>query len=186
MLKERSLRLLLTATLALLLLFPLAAQSSVKINKESGEPRPDIITIDIPSIPGTKEMPVVNFLHDMHNKAAQGKCDTCHTKKDDAFVFMFKRTEKVTGKASQKLYHTNCVACHQQTADTNEKRGPVTCGECHQERTDLVSIWQPIGMDKSLHYRHSKAQDKKCERCHHQFDEVTKKLFCTWLIYHFN
>jgi hypothetical protein len=32
-------------------------------------------------------------------------------------------------------------------------------------------------MDRSLHYRHSKAQNEKCERCHHQFNQVTKKLY---------
>jgi hypothetical protein len=31
-------------------------------------------------------------------------------------------------------------------------------------------------MDKSLHYRHSKAADNKCETCHHVFDEVNQKL----------
>jgi hypothetical protein len=32
-------------------------------------------------------------------------------------------------------------------------------------------------MDKSLHYRHTKAQANKCEACHHEFDAKTKKLF---------
>lgn len=32
-------------------------------------------------------------------------------------------------------------------------------------------------MDKSLHYRHTKAQDNKCEKCHHESDPATKALF---------
>jgi hypothetical protein len=32
-------------------------------------------------------------------------------------------------------------------------------------------------MDKSLHYRHVKSQENKCEACHHQFDPTAKKLF---------
>jgi hypothetical protein len=32
-------------------------------------------------------------------------------------------------------------------------------------------------MDKSLHYRHSKAMDQKCEQCHHAYNEATKKLY---------
>ena len=34
-----------------------------------------------------------------------------------------------------------------------------------------------MGMDKSLHYRHSKALDNKCETCHHEYNEQTQKLF---------
>ncbi len=32
-------------------------------------------------------------------------------------------------------------------------------------------------MDNSLHYRHAKAAQNKCETCHHEYDEKAKKLF---------
>lgn len=34
-----------------------------------------------------------------------------------------------------------------------------------------------MGLDKSLHYRHSTALEDKCEQCHHEYDEKSKKLF---------
>jgi hypothetical protein len=74
------------------------------------------------------------------------------------------------------VYHDNCIACHTETLATGEKGGPITCGECHLKSPNAVSSWQAFGMDKSLHYRHSKALDKKCGDCHHQFDEKTQKL----------
>lgn len=142
--------------------------------------RADTIRIDSMQKFGKLERPAVTFLHQKHTEAVAKKnkdCTACHLTKKDRLVFKYMRLEDSTQQAVMDVYHANCVACHQQTAAANEKSGPVVCGECHQERTDLVSVWQPIGMDKSLHYRHSKAQNEKCERCHHQYDEVTKKLF---------
>lgn len=142
--------------------------------------RSDIIRIDAMQVFGKLERPAVTFLHQKHSETVAKKnkdCTACHLTQKDRLVFKYMRLEDSTQQAVMDVYHTNCVACHQQTAAANEKSGPVVCGECHQERADLVSVWQPIGMDKSLHYRHSKAQNEKCERCHHQYDEVTKKLF---------
>jgi hypothetical protein len=142
--------------------------------------RADIIRIDSMQQFGKLERPAVTFLHQKHSEVVTKKnkdCKTCHLIEKDRMVFKYMRREDSSHQEVMDTYHTNCIACHQQTKDANEKSGPLTCGECHQERTDLVSNWQAIGMDRSLHYRHSKAQDNKCERCHHQFDEVTKKLF---------
>jgi hypothetical protein len=75
------------------------------------------------------------------------------------------------------IYHNNCIGCHKEIKAAGEKSGPLECGECHRPEVNLISSWQPIGMDKSLHYRHSKAMDKKCETCHHAYNENTKKLF---------
>jgi hypothetical protein len=142
--------------------------------------RPDIIQIDSMQQFGKLERPTVTYLHQKHTEALEKKnkdCKACHLTEKDRLVFKYMRLDDSSPNAVMDVYHSNCIACHQQTAAANEKSGPLTCGECHRERTDLVSIWQPMGMDKSLHYRHIKAQDKKCERCHHQYNEVTKKLF---------
>jgi hypothetical protein len=34
-----------------------------------------------------------------------------------------------------------------------------------------------MGMDKSLHFRHVKAHENKCEQCHHEYDDKSKTLF---------
>ncbi len=78
--------------------------------------------------------------------------------------------------ALMELYHEHCLACHNERAAAGEKTGPVACGGCHSEEPPYVSSRVPYGMDKSLHYRHLKARDKKCEDCHHIYDEDAGKL----------
>jgi Class III cytochrome C family len=144
------------------------------------EKRADIIRIDSMKIFGTLGRPPVLFLHQKHTEALAEKnkdCTACHLVENKRLVPKYMRLENTTKQAVMDIYHVNCLACHQETADAGQKSGPVVCGECHKDRPDLVSIWQSIGMDKSLHYRHVKAQNEKCERCHHQYDEVTKKLY---------
>ena len=86
---------------------------------------------------------------------------------------------KDTGKKEvTDIYHQECMACHKEIIAEGEKSGPVeVCGECHLEKPGVMSSRQPMGFDKSLHLRHSKASDDKCERCHHEYNEKTKKLF---------
>ena len=144
------------------------------------EKRADIIHIDTMKTFGKLERPPVTFLHQKHTEALEKQnkdCAACHLVENKRLVPKFMRVKNTAKQEIMDLYHANCVACHKETADTGQKSGPVVCGECHQDRPELVSKWQPIGMDKSLHYRHSKSQNKKCEACHHQFNEVTKKLY---------
>jgi hypothetical protein len=108
----------------------------------------------------------------------QGKdCLTCHLEKDGRLSPKFKRLQDTGRQQVMDTYHQNCIACHIDTAGSNLKSGPITCGECHRAKLTLVSTWQPIGFDKSLHFRHAKANDNKCETCHHEYDEKAKKLF---------
>jgi hypothetical protein len=149
-------------------------------SESAAQKRADIIRIDAMQAFGKLERPPVTFLHQKHTEAlaAQNKdCSTCHMVENDRSVPKFMRLKNTAKQEVMDNYHANCIACHQETAAAGQKSGPVVCGECHKDRPDLVTIWQPIGMDRSLHYRHSQAQNEKCERCHHEFDEVTKKLF---------
>jgi hypothetical protein len=74
-------------------------------------------------------------------------------------------------------YHDNCIGCHRRTAGAGEKSGPQACGDCHREAVPIASSRQPMGLDRSLHYRHSKALDNKCAECHHKYDPVAQKLY---------
>ena len=144
------------------------------------EKRADIIHIDSMKAFGRLERPPVKFLHQKHTEALEKKnkdCSTCHLTEKDRLVPKYMRLKDTAKQAVMDIYHTNCFACHTETAAAKEKSGPVVCGECHKDKTDVVSFWQSIGMDKSLHYRHSKAQNEKCEKCHHEYNELTKKLF---------
>lgn len=154
--------------------------------------RADIIEIDTLKEFGHLEKPEVIFLHDAHTEALEKKgkdCSACHlpqsnkipgtfdeaVKGIDPLSPKFKRLENTARKEVMDIYHTFCIDCHTQMKAEGDESGPVTCGKCHQE-TDYVSTRQPMGFDKSLHYRHSKSQEKKCERCHHKYNAEEQKL----------
>ena len=154
--------------------------------KEAPEIRADIIHIDSMNVFGKLERPSVTFLHQKHTEALEKKnkdCSACHLSEKDTLLdqerlsIKFMRLKNTTKQEVMDLYHTNCIGCHKETRAGNEKSGPLECGECHDNQITVVSSWQPMGMDKSLHYRHSKARNDKCEQCHHEYNESTKKLF---------
>ncbi len=156
--------------------------------------RADVITIDTLKIFGDIERPEVVFLHDLHTDALEKKkkdCSTCHlsgsnyevipdtlktaVKNIDQLSPKFKRLKDISRKEVMDIYHNNCIECHTNMSAEGDKSGPVACGDCHKKDT-ASSSRLPMGFDKSLHFRHSKAQEKKCEQCHHKYDEKAKKL----------
>jgi hypothetical protein len=148
--------------------------------------RADIIRIDSMSTFGKLEKSAVTFFHQQHTDALEKKnkqCSACHLSRKDPLLGVermsnkFMRLEDTTRQEVMDLYHANCIDCHKETKAAGEKSGPQQCGQCHFNNTSVVSNWKAIGMDKSLHYIHSKAQDNKCEKCHHEYNKVTKKLF---------
>ena len=154
--------------------------------KKALEYRADIINIDSMKVFGKLERPSVTFFHQKHTAALEksGKdCAVCHlTAKDPAqdeerMSTLYMRLKNTSKQEVMDIYHDNCISCHKKTKAAKEPSGPLDCGGCHRDRVNVVSSWRPIGMDKSLHYRHSKAQDNKCEKCHHEYNENTKKLF---------
>ena len=160
----------------------------------SGELRADIIAIDGLKVFGKLDRPAVIFLHEAHTEALKKKdkdCKACHLVEKDrpalaeqeALSVRFKRLKEVSRDVAMEIYHTECIACHREMAAAKEKTGPVeVCGDCHKEKPSLVSSRQPLKMDKSLHARHVEAtRDKKaskdrCDLCHHQYDEIAKKI----------
>ncbi|QTA83636.1 High-molecular-weight cytochrome c [Desulfonema limicola] len=170
----------------------IGAQVFAKLSKDESKSRADVITIDTLKVFGYLEKPEVTFLHDVHTDALekQGKdCLACHLPKSNSIpgVFKeavagidplspkFKRLEDTARKEVMDIYHKFCIDCHNDMGAQKLETGPVTCGECHKE-SKTVSSRQPAGMDKNLHFRHSKAREKKCEQCHHEFNEEKKEL----------
>ena len=154
--------------------------------KVTPEIRADIIDIDSMKVFGKLERPAVSYLHQRHTEALEKKnkdCATCHLSENDPqtgkqrMSTKYMRLKDTDRQEVMDIYHNNCIGCHKETKAAKEKSGPLECGECHRPQTTVISSWQPIGMDKSLHYRHSKAMDKKCETCHHAYNEKTKELF---------
>jgi Class III cytochrome C family len=143
--------------------------------------RADVITIDGLKAFGTLQRPAVLFHHDKHTQALakQNKdCSACHETVKDRLALKFKRLEDTDKQTVMNTYHDNCIACHKKSKALGQKSGPVTCGQCHvRNGAAPPSSWRPMGFDKALHYRHIKANDKKCELCHHEYNPRTKALF---------
>ena len=154
--------------------------------KEGLERRADIIHIDSLRVFGKLDRSPVPYLHQKHTEALEKKgkdCSACHLSEKgkhsdkQRMSTKYMRLADTNKQEVMNIYHDNCIACHKETRAAGEKSGPIDCGGCHQAKTDVTSSWQTIGMDKSLHYRHSKAMGKKCEACHHEYNEATQKLY---------
>lgn len=148
-------------------------------DKASPEQRADIIIIDISNPFGKLEKPSVEFLHEAHTDALARKkldCNTCHLTKEDQLIPKFKRLTDTDRIEVMNIYHDGCITCHGDMKVAGEKSGPVECDDCHRETKKYSSSRQPMGFDTSLHARHVEAHEKKCEQCHHKYDEKNKKL----------
>ena len=173
--------LLLTATLVLAGVWTaLAMTHEAAAPQEEG--RADIITIDGLKAFGDLERPAVLFYHDKHTEALAKEnkdCSACHETVKERLSLKFKRIEDTGKKAVMDVYHRDCIACHkEESRKPGKKSGPVECGQCHVEDGQApASTWQSIELDKSLHYRHVKANEKKCELCHHEYNKQTKALY---------
>ncbi len=140
----------------------------------------DVIAIDGLKAFGPLERPAVHFFHDKHTEALsrQGKdCLACHMSVKDKLSLKFKRSEDVDRQTVMDIYHEQCISCHKQGTEEKTTSGPVACGQCHVEDAVVNNIWQPVALDKPMHFRHVKAHQNKCETCHHEFNEKTKMLF---------
>ncbi len=173
--------LLLTATMVLAGVWTaLAMTHETAAPQEEG--RADIVTIDGLRAFGALERPAVLFYHDKHTQALAKEnkdCSVCHETVKDRLSLKFKRIDDISKQQVMDVYHDNCIACHKETSgQPGKKSGPVTCGQCHvQDGSAPANTWQRIDLDKSLHYRHVKANEKKCELCHHEYNEQTKALY---------
>ena len=167
-----------TLVAVLICLAAFGVRASAPAPAETGQPRVDIIQIDGLKAFGALERPPVVYLHQKHTEALAPKnkdCGTCHLSAEGRMSIKYMRLEDSAKQTVMNVYHDNCIACHREMKSASEKSGPLVCAECHAEK-QVASAWVPFGMDKSLHYRHVKAQEKKCEACHHEYDEAAQKL----------
>ncbi len=183
--KVKSFQLVFFAMIVLFIMFPFIGQASSEIkDKDKG---PDRIEITLGADENKNEMPAVSFMHDLHTQAVEGKCADCHEKKENVFVFKFKRIDK---KATMDFYHDACIACHVKKKEAKEVFGPTAedCRSCHVQKEAKGSVWKEIAFDRSLHFAHESSEKIKslnpleqdnCSRCHHQANEKTKEIFYT-------
>ncbi len=143
----------------------------------------DVVEIDTLSGFGL-ERPITKFPHDLHTKSliktsitTNKDCSLCHPVSEDGknISIKFKRFEDPKDKDDFiNLYHDNCLECHEEKNKAGMTNAPLACGECHKE--SVAEKKRPsIPFEKQIHQLHVKAEDNKCEVCHHGYDETTKK-----------
>ena len=152
-----------------------------KLTPETVNYRPIVIS-DIDPFKKLEE-PAVTFYHEKHVAALKEEgCGECHPyekkagEKTGHFNFIFpKERDETSRRALLNSYHDSCIGCHTTRLEEKKESGPIACGECH--RPDLPEEWiKPVEFDFGIHNKHEKAAGKKCEVCHHIYDEEQKKL----------
>ncbi|MGA6926380.1 MAG: cytochrome c3 family protein [Desulfosarcina sp.] len=140
----------------------------------------DLIVIDTLKSMGPLERPPVVFFHSRHTEALariDRDCSACHLADEKGRLSpKFKRLADTDRQTVADTYHLNCIVCHRELDEAGLKSGPQTCGGCHREDPAVASTWKAIDFDQSLHYRHVKATDEKCEKCHHEYDKQAQQL----------
>ena len=168
---------------AMIFLFAAGAVQVNPLQKGELDKGADLIIIDTMQAMGPLERPPVPFFHSRHTEALEktGRdCTACHMGDEKGRLSpKFKRLDDADRQTVTDLYHLNCIGCHRELSQSNQKSGPQTCGGCHQQEPKVASTWSQIPFDRSLHFRHVKTTEEKCESCHHEFDKKTNKLIYT-------
>lgn len=145
--------------------------------------RSDIIKIRAMEVFGPLERPGVIFLHDKHTDIQQTRqkdCGVCHLVEKNRQSQKFKRFEDTSRELTMGIYHKGCIECHKEASVAGKESGPIEeCGGCHNPDAGKASFRKPFVFNKSLHFRHLKASENKCEVCHHEYNESGKQLVYT-------
>jgi len=179
--KNTFFQLTLIVLILLSILLPLIGQTGPDENSQGQNV--DTIPLSSEDRSTTDEMPAVYFRHDLHSRAVDGKCTTCHVKTNTGFDFAFKT---INNKPPMDFFHDNCTGCHAEQKAAGETSGPATaqCRLCHVGEEEKAPVRGKIVFD-SLHYLHEdslaiKGKDpstpENCSACHHSYDEKTKTL----------
>jgi hypothetical protein len=141
---------------------------------------PAEIRIALPAKLGKADRPAVIFDHRRHTKALEQEgCATCHSVNSKKQLLpRLKITSEPSDSAGwMKSHHKVCRGCHEERRKAGKPTGPNDCGECHTKRE---APWRDVGrklrFNYSLHYRHTRAFNDKCDACHHAYDEKQKTL----------
>ena len=137
------------------------------------------VTMQFPAAFGDMERPPVEFDHKAHTDALEAEgCETCH-RIDEKGVLIPRLAAGLEIDNRDDLidaFHDSCMGCHRERSDEKLAAGPLTCGECHVRRQPGASARAAMAFDYSLHARHAKAFEDKCENCHHVYDEAAEEL----------
>ena len=167
-------------TLSLLILIAAVACGTVSAAEQP--PRqiaPATVTMQFPEAFGEMQRPAVEFDHKAHTEALEAEgCEACHRIDEKGVLIPSMKSGLEIDNRDDLIdaFHDSCVGCHRERSEETLAAGPMTCGECHVRRQPGVSVRAAMAFDYSLHGRHAKAFEDKCENCHHVYDEVTQEL----------
>ncbi|MBN1655628.1 MAG: hypothetical protein JXA30_17810 [Deltaproteobacteria bacterium] len=140
----------------------------------------EIIRIALPEMLGVAERPAVEFDHQAHTKALEQEgCSTCHPENSKRQLLPRLNIKNEPSNSAEWMlsHHELCVGCHDERRRAGKSTGPDDCGRCHVKREAAwLDVDRTMRFDYSLHYRHARASEDKCETCHHIYDEKQKKL----------
>ncbi len=172
----RTTQLILSASLILTTGVGLGATSTVTDVRTTP---PSTVVMALPSALGPMQRPAVEFNHEVHATAYELEgCDICHARDDQQRLQpVLAATSGIEGRDRLiAAYHDTCIQCHEQRSAGGLASGPVACGTCHVKLPPAVSARAAMAFDYSLHARHVKAANDKCENCHHVWDEARRQL----------
>jgi len=140
---------------------------------------PATVTMQFPEAFGEMQRPAVEFDHKAHTEALEAEgCEACHRIDDKGVLIPLLKSGLEIDNRDDLIdaFHDSCMGCHRERLEETLPAGPMTCGECHVRRQPGVSVRAEMAFDYSLHARHAKAFEDKCENCHHVYDEGTEEL----------
>jgi hypothetical protein len=162
-----------------LVLIPVLVSGAVFAAETHRQVAPATITMQFPEALGEMQRPAVEFDHKAHTEALKAEgCKACHRIDEKGVLIPLLESVPVIDNRDDLIdaFHASCMGCHRERSEQTLPSGPLTCGECHVRRPPGVSLRAEMAFDYSLHARHAKALEDKCENCHHVYDETTEEL----------
>ena len=119
-----------------------------------------------------------------HNKRTkEGKesgavtCGECHVKKKEYEKLEYLPIVPDYYQPAADIYHQDCIACHKEGKEPDKKGEALDWGHFYvKAKMKELADWPEVAFDYYLHHKHEKALEKKCELCHHIYNEEEKKL----------
>lgn len=134
------------------------------------------------------EQGLMNSYHDScigcHNEISKaGKksgfitCGECHVVRKKSQEMEYLPIGPDYYHALKDTYHRDCIACHKEGKSLTKEAKVLDWKDFYVKEKEIEkATWPKIGFDYYLHYQHEKGLEKKCEFCHHIYNEEEKKL----------
>ena len=114
---------------------------------------------------------------DEHKKTGPVTCGECHADEKAYHPKEYVPVLPPYYDALRDTYHKNCVACHQKPAKSAKDAHDLNWKTFYvKEKSRIELEWPKIVYDYTIHDKHVKALDKKCDLCHYLSPALKQKL----------